>query len=161
MMTANTPTRLFIHGLEGSSQGTKSRYLRQLFPDIITPDFRGPLEDRMVKLEDLLASASNVALIGSSLGGLMAAMYTCQHTDHIRQLVLLAPALANDAFAPFHDCRVDVPTHVYHGTEDDVVPIEPVRAVAQKVFTKLTFEAVADDHFLSKTLTVIPWNQLI
>ena len=46
-------------------------------------------------------------------------------------------------------------------TQDDVVALEPVRAVAQKVFTQLTFEAVVDDHFLSKTLTVIPWTQLI
>jgi hypothetical protein len=42
-----------------------------------------------------------------------------------------------------------------------VVPIEPVRTVAQEVFTQLTFEEVADDHFLSKSLTVIPWRQLI
>jgi hypothetical protein len=42
-----------------------------------------------------------------------------------------------------------------------VVPIEPVRAVAEKVFTQLTFEEVVDDHFLSQTLTAIPWRQLI
>ena len=160
-MTQTAPTRMFIHGLEGSSQGTKSRYLRQLFPDILTPDFRGPLEARMAKLETLLASTSNLILIGSSLGGLMAAIYTCQHPAQMQQLILLAPALANDAFAPFHNCRVKIPTRVYHGTEDDVVPLEPVRAVAEKVFTQLTFEEVVDDHFLSKTLTVIPWTQLI
>jgi pimeloyl-ACP methyl ester carboxylesterase len=160
-VTQTAPTRLFIHGLEGSSQGTKSRYLRQLFPDIMTPDFGGPLEDRMTQLEALLASKSNLILIGSSLGGLMAAIYTCRYAERMQQLILLAPALANDAFIPFHDCRVDVPTRVYHGTEDDVVPIGPVRAVAQKVFTRLTFEEVVDDHFLSKTLAVIPWLQLI
>ena len=160
-MTQAAPTRVFIHGLEGSSQGTKSRYLRQLFPDLITPDFRGPVADRMAQLESLLASTSNLILIGSSLGGLMAAMYTCQHTARMQQLILLAPALASDAFVPFHHCRVEVPTRVYHGIQDDVVPLEPVRTVAQKVFTRLTFEAVVDDHFLSKTLTVIPWTQLM
>ena len=160
-MAPVAPTRVFIHGLEGSSQGTKSRYLRQLFPDLITPDFRGPLDGRMAQLEALAESRPNLVLIGSSRGGLMAAIYTCQHPDQMHQLVLLAPALANDAFVPFHDCCVEVPTHVYHGTEDDVVPIEPVRAVARKVFNQLTFEAVIDDHFLSKTLTVIPWTQLI
>ncbi len=160
-MAPVTPTRVFIHGLEGSSQGTKSRYLRQLFPDILTPDFRGPLETRMTQLEALLESTSNLTLIGSSFGGLMAAIYTCQHIARMQQLILLAPALANDAFVPFHDCRVEVPARVYHGTQDDVVPLEPVRAVAQKVFTRLTFEDVVDDHFLSKTLTVIPWTQLM
>ncbi len=160
-MTQAAPTRMFMHGLEGSSQGTKSRYLRQLFPDIITPDFRGPLEARMAQLEALLDSTSNLILIGSSLGGLMAAIYTCQHPTRMQQLILLAPALANDAFMPFRDCRIEVPTRVYHGTQDDVVPLEPVRAVAQRVFTQLTFEDVVDDHFLSKTLTAIPWTQLI
>lgn len=115
----------------------------------------------MSQLDALLASTSNLILIGSSLGGLMAAIYTCQHTAKMQQLILLAPALANDAFVPFYPCRVEVPTHVYHGTEDDVVPIEPVRDVARKVFTQLTFEAVVDDHLLSKTLTMIPWRQLI
>lgn len=86
-MTQVAPTRLFIHGLEGSSQGTKSRYLRQLFPDIITPDFRGPLEDRMTQLEALLASKSNLILIGSSLGGLMAAIYTCQHAERMQRVL--------------------------------------------------------------------------
>ena len=115
----------------------------------------------MTTLETLLASTPNLILVGSSLGGLMAAIYTCQHPAQMQQLILLAPALANEAFAPFHHCRVEVPTRVYHGTEDDVVPLEPVRAVAQQVFTQLTFEEVADDHFLSKTLPVIPWTQLI
>jgi pimeloyl-ACP methyl ester carboxylesterase len=115
----------------------------------------------MAQLEALLASTSNLTLIGSSLGGLMAAIYTCQHAERMQQLVLLAPALASDAFIPFHDCRIEVPTRVYHGTKDDVVPIEPVRAVAEKVFTQLTFEEVVDDHFLSQTLTAIPWRQLI
>ena len=160
-MTQAAPTRVFIHGMEGSSQGTKSRYLRQLFPDIITPDFSGPVEARMAHLEALLASTSNLILIGSSLGGLMAALYTCQHAAQMQQLILLAPALAHDAFVPFHDYRVDVPTRVYHGTQDDVVPLEPVRAVAQQVFTQLTFEEVIDDHFLSKSLTKIPWTQLM
>jgi pimeloyl-ACP methyl ester carboxylesterase len=64
-------------------------------------------------------------------------------------------------FVPFHDYRIEVPTRVYHGTQDDVVPIEPVRAVAQNVFTHLTFEEVVDDHFLSNTLTAIPWTQLL
>jgi pimeloyl-ACP methyl ester carboxylesterase len=160
-VTQAAPTRMFIHGLEGSSQGTKSRYLRQLFADILTPDFRGPLEARMARLEALLDSTSNLILIGSSFGGLMAAIYACQHPARMQQLILLAPALAHDAFVPFHHCRVEVPTRLYHGTRDDVVPLEPVRAVAQKVFTQLTFEEVIDDHFLSKTLTAIPWTQLI
>ncbi|MGQ4808505.1 hypothetical protein NKDENANG_01888 [Candidatus Entotheonellaceae bacterium PAL068K] len=160
-MTPAAPTRVFIHGLEGSSQGTKARFLRQLFPSIITPDFRGTVETRLAQLETLLESKSNLILIGSSLGGLMAAMYTCRHADRVQQLILLAPALAHDTFVPFRDCRVEVPTRVYHGTEDDVVPLEPVQAVARQVFKHLEFEKVVDDHFLSKTLTVIPWSSLM
>ena len=94
-MTPAAPTRVFIHGLEGSSQGTKSRYLRQLFPDLIPPDFKGQLAERMVQLETLLESTANLVLIGSSLGGLMAAIYTCQHPERMHQLILLDVRFVN------------------------------------------------------------------
>ena len=46
--------RIFIHGLNGSGQGLKAGYLRQILPGILTPDFTGSFEDRMAGLEAIL-----------------------------------------------------------------------------------------------------------
>jgi pimeloyl-ACP methyl ester carboxylesterase len=153
--------RVFIHGLEGSSQGNKARLLRSHFPDILTPDFTGSVAERMHQLESLLAADNDLVLIGSSLGGLMAAMYTCQHPHRVRRLVLLAPALVHPAFAPFRNCCVAVPTCIYHGTRDDVVPLDPVRTIASQVFTSLTFHVVEDDHRLAHTVQTLPWQTIV
>lgn len=153
--------RMFIHGLEGSSRGNKARLLRSYFPDILTPDFVGSVAERMDQLESLLTADDNLVLIGSSLGGLMAAMYTCQYPAKLQQLVLLAPALAHPEFEPFRSCRVAVPTCIYHGTQDDVVPLEPVRNIAQQVFTSLTFQVVEDDHRLTRTVNTLPWSTIV
>ena len=76
------PTQIiFIHGLEGSSQGDKATLLRGLFPGMLTPDFRGPLDERMQGLVALLGKRKGWILIGSSLGGLMATVFACQQPD--------------------------------------------------------------------------------
>jgi predicted esterase YcpF (UPF0227 family) len=41
---------LFIHGSESSSQAYKATLLRNIFPDIVVPDFAGPLEKRMTQM---------------------------------------------------------------------------------------------------------------
>ena len=47
-------TTIFIHGQESSSQGTKGIFFRNLFPEMIIPDFSGDVSERMLKLEELL-----------------------------------------------------------------------------------------------------------
>ena len=84
---------LFIHGLEGSSQGVKASLIREKFPGAVIPDFDGSLEERMAKLELILETREDWVLAGSSFGGLMAALYTCAHPEKVRKLVLFAPAL--------------------------------------------------------------------
>jgi pimeloyl-ACP methyl ester carboxylesterase len=145
----NTPQPLiFIHGLEGSSQGFKARLLRSRLPHIITPDFDGPLEQRMAQLRPILADRSGWTIIGSSFGGLMGALFTCEHPQQVEKLVLLAPALNRPQFADNPPAPVAPPTTIYHGWNDTVVPLEPVRSLAQQVFRNLTFHAVEDDHYL-------------
>jgi pimeloyl-ACP methyl ester carboxylesterase len=94
-------TRVFIHGLESSSQGTKGVFFRERHPDMIIEDFGGPLEERMAKLNRLLAGRDNLILVGSSFGGLMAAIYACEHERQVRKVVLLAPALHLPDFLRF------------------------------------------------------------
>jgi predicted esterase len=80
----------------------------------------------------------------------------------VRKLVLLAPALLRDPFGSFLDLEpVSVPTIIIHGTLDTVVPLEPVREVAQKLFTDLTYHIVEDDHRLHKTAQEMDWKAIL
>ena len=125
---------IFIHGLEGTSQGTKATLLRGLYPAMLTPDFRGTLEQRMATLYPILGDGDVWTLVGSSFGGLMAALFACQRPAQVRKLVLMAPALVLPQFAASPPASVDVPTVVYHGRQDQIVPLEPTRQLAQRVF---------------------------
>jgi predicted alpha/beta hydrolase family esterase len=157
----NNARLLFIHGLFGSGQGFKATLLRRHFPNILTPDFGGPLSERMARLESILGDGTGWTLIGSSMGGLMAALFTGQHPSQVRRLILLAPALVWPDFASNLPAPVAASTIVYHGRADTVVPLEAVRDLAEQVFTNLTFHAVDDDHGLRKTVQEIDWPALV
>lgn len=158
---AESKRLIFIHGLEGSSEGVKARLLRGIFPEILTPDVRGSLEERMTQLEQIVGEAQGWTIFGSSFGGLMAALFTCRSPEQVDRLVLLAPALIWPDFAADPPGPVDVPTVVYHGTRDEVIPLELVRALAEQAFSNLTFHAVDDDHGLYKTIHEIDWRDLV
>ncbi len=154
-------TRVFIHGLLGHSQGTKATFLRERYPDMIIEDFRGTLEERMDKLNSVLAGKESIVMVGSSLGGLMAAMFALDNQERVKRLILLAPALATEEFVLNLERRTDTPVTIYHGKDDDVVPLAPVQDIAHRVFNNLIFNTVDDDHVLSKTFTVIDWDTLL
>jgi pimeloyl-ACP methyl ester carboxylesterase len=151
---------LFIHGLWGSSQGVKATLLREIFPAILTPDLRGELHERMEELGMILGKKTGWTIIGSSLGGLMATMFTCQSPDQVAKLILFAPALILPDFADSLPEPISVPTVVYHGSRDNIVPLEQVKEIAGRVFLNLTFNTVDDDHGLYKTVHEIDWRTL-
>lgn len=153
---------IYLHGLESDSSSGKARQFREWFLGMLTPDFKGSFEERMTQLEPILAAKEGWTLIGSSFGGLMGTVYTCKHPTQVRKLVLLAPALLRDPFGSFLDLEpVSVPTIIIHGTLDTVVPLEPVREVAQKLFTDLTYHIVEDDHRLHKTAQEMDWKTIL
>ena len=152
---------IFIHGLEGSSQGVKATLLRELFPGLLTPDFRGALDERMAALHKILTRQNGWTIVGSSFGGLMGALFTCQHPKHVRKLVLLAPALIWPDFANSPPAPVSTPTVVYHGERDEIIPLEAARKLAERVFINLSFYAVNDNHGLYKTVHEIDWEKLL
>ncbi len=155
----DTSRLIYLHGLESDSNSGKARQFREWFPGMLTPDFKGSFEERMIQLEPILAAKEGWTIIGSSFGGLMGTVYTCKHPTRVRKLVLLAPALLRDPFGSFLDLEpVSVPTIIIHGTLDDVVPLEPVREIAQKLFTDLTYHIVEDDHRLHKTAQEMDWE---
>ncbi len=154
-------TRLFIHGLESSSQGTKGAFFRGKYPDMIIEDFRGSLEERMKKLNKILLDKRDLILIGSSFGGLMAAIFACNNEDKVKKLILLAPALNLKEFESYLERRINIPVVIYHGKNDNVVPVAPVRKIARKIFTSITYNVVDDDHPLRKTFKSFNWSELL
>jgi len=152
---------IFIHGSDSSSQTYKAGILRGLFPGMVTPDFTGSLSERMAQLEAILGARTGWTIIGSSLGGLMAALFAAQAPGQVRKLVLLAPALILPEFSGHLPKPVSVPTIVVHGTRDELLPLEAVRSLAEKVFTHLTYLVVDDDHRLHRTAEEMDWKTLL
>lgn len=153
--------RMFIHGLESSNQGTKSVFFRRRYPDMLIPNFSGPLEDRMHKLSGLLEGKENLRLVGSSFGGLMAALYAMEHEPHVERLILLAPAVNLVAFTPYRGRTLSLPVWIYHGRNDEVIPIDDVRSTARDAFSNLYFHEVEDDHSLHRTFKTMNWDALL
>ena len=152
---------IYLHGLESTSQSGKARQFAEKFTGMLTPDFTGSFEERMKQLKPILGRKKNWTIIGSSFGGLMGATFTLDHPTQVRKLILLAPALMLEPFASRLLTPVSVPTIIVHGTEDDVVPLEPVRELAKQAFTYLTYYVVEDGHRLQKAFTELNWEDLL
>lgn len=155
------PCKIFIHGLDSSSQGTKGRYFKEKFPGMLVPDFSGSLFTRMEKLNKILLKESDIKLVGSSYGGLMASIFALENESRVSDLTLLAPAINLDEFNDYKEITSDVSTRLYHGTMDNIIPIEPVYEQAKKCFKHLTFHRVDDDHMLHKTFKTINWQIIL
>ena len=157
----NNKNMIFIHGLYGSSKGVKATLLKELFPGIVVPDFAGGLNERMQALASILEPGANWTIIGSSMGGLMAAIYACQNPQKVRKLILFAPALVWQDFRADMLTPISLPVVIFHGTKDDIVPMTPVKQLAEGVFENLDFRIVDDDHGLYKTVHEIDWYELV
>ena len=153
--------KIFLHGLESSNKGTKSIFFRERYPDMIIPNFTGALQLRMEKLNRILSGKTNIRLVGSSFGGLMATLFAMEHESTVEKMTLLAPAINLLHFAPHEYKKLSVPVCIYHGSGDEVIPLAEVEPVAKEVFSNLSFNVVEDDHFLHKTFKSIDWDNLL
>ena len=152
--------KIFIHGLESSTQGTKSVYFGQKYPDMVLQDFVGDLNQRMEKLNSLLQGESDIRLVGSSFGGLMATLFAMENESRIAKMILLAPAI-NMLTSTQRKKRISMPVWIYHGRNDDVIPLDQVEPIAKEICTNLSFQAVDDDHYLHKSFKSIDWDSLL
>jgi pimeloyl-ACP methyl ester carboxylesterase len=153
--------KIFLHGLESSNKGTKSVFFRERYPDMILPNFTGDLQTRMDKLNRILSEKSNIRLVGSSFGGLMATLFAMENESKVEKMVLLAPAINLIEFANYETKKISVPVWIYHGKGDEVIPLAEVEPIAKDIFSKVSFNVVDDDHFLHKSFTAIAWDSLL
>ena len=153
--------RVFLHGLGGSSRGTKGTYFRARYPGMLLEDFSGALAERMEQLDRSLAEKENLILVGSSYGGLMATLFACRHPARIRRLILLAPALGHADFTPWYATPLRMPVTLYHGRQDIVVPPEATRRIAERLFRNLDRHLVDDDHDLHRIFPTLDWDGLL
>ena len=153
--------KIFLHGLESSSRGAKATFFRALCPEMMIPDFRGTLSERMTALRAILAGQENIMLLGSSFGGLMATIYAMSQSDTVDRLILLAPALNFPELSNYPGRRLEIPTWMIIGKADTVTPPAEVVPVAEKIFTVLHYYEVDDDHLLARTFRKLDWESML
>lgn len=93
---------LYLHGFASSPQSSKAQFLAGRFaeqgwpfeiPDLNGGDFRRLTLTGQLSIVEECAAGAPVHLIGSSLGGYLAALYAARHPE-VKKLVLLAPAFS-------------------------------------------------------------------
>lgn len=154
-------TRVFLHGLDSSSKGTKGKWFRDRFPEMIIPDFTGSLDTRLKIFEQVVAGLDELVLTGSSFGGLMAAIFALENESRVKKVILLAPALNFPDFSSFSCRSLPVPAILYIGSRDTVCPPEIVIPAAKNVFADLSVFVSDDDHLLHDTFTSIDWKEVL
>ncbi len=91
---------LYLHGFASGPSSTKARYFQRCLeqagasvtiPDLAEGDFEHLTVTRQLAVIERAAANRPVALIGSSMGGYLAALYAARHAE-VSRLVLLAPA---------------------------------------------------------------------
>lgn len=93
-------TVIYLHGFASGPGSKKATLLRERFreqgielcvPDLAEGDFEHLTITRQLALVERLAGGRAVSLIGSSMGGYLAALYAARHPG-VERVVLLAPA---------------------------------------------------------------------
>lgn len=90
------PRILYLHGFASSPASKKAQYFLQRIPNLEIPDLNAPefssvTLSRQLSILEKLAGNQPVVLMGSSLGGYLAALYAAHHAN-VERVVLLAPA---------------------------------------------------------------------
>src|SRR5664279_4733320 len=91
---------LYLHGFASSTASSKARFFAERLraagalveiPDLAAGDFEHLTISGQLRVIEQAAAGEPVALMGSSMGGYLAALYAARHPQ-VSRLVLLAPA---------------------------------------------------------------------
>lgn len=152
--------KVFLHGLDSSGDGTKGRFFKNNFPEMIVPNFEGSLEKRLQELEKICQGDNGLILVGSSFGGLMAACFAAMHPLRIKKLLLMAPALNFPGFI-LPKNPIEAPVFMLVGSLDEVTPASMVIPIAKKAFVHLEIKLVDEDHLLHESFQQLDWAALL
>jgi uncharacterized protein len=93
---------VYLHGFASSPDSRKARFFEDRFrelgigleiPDLAEGAFHNLTLTAQLKVMERVARNEPVSLIGSSMGGYLAALYAARHTE-VKKLVLMAPAFS-------------------------------------------------------------------
>jgi len=166
----------YIHGYQSSPDGEKAMLFKEKL-DAIAIEYRTcPPQDLIIsdclkRISNVLKNDVDVDLIGSSLGGFLAASTALQN-PHVKNLVLLNPAIIPPSTnldsiqsvprkiledmidTRLFEKKITAEIMILRGTNDEVVPSNWIIqfAMAQESVVKFFH----DDHRLSKTLPKLP-----
>jgi predicted esterase len=144
---------LFFHGLESGPYGSKYNVLRKIDPGVMSPSFEGivNVEDRVAIAESFTRGMKDLVVVGSSFGGLVAALLYDRYPERFQTYILLVPAFHFEEAQAISSMPEDAV--VIHAEDDDIVPLEAVKNVCDR-FT-IPVEVVKDGHRLSGSLDLI------
>ena len=91
----------------------------------------------------------------------MATLFAVQAPGQLKKLILLAPALTLPEFSDHLPDPIPVSTIIVQGTNDELIPWESARSLAERVFSDLKYFLVDDDHRLHKTAESLDWESLL
>ena len=166
----------YIHGYLSGPTGTKATLFKKTMHAIpITYQNGNPkdlvIPDCLKRISTTIQNDPSVTLIGSSLGGFLAASTALTHPN-VTRVILLNPAIIppqtnlrtitrmpmrilQDMKDPrLFEEKIHAPITILRGTQDTVVPDDWVLTFAQA--QQATIKLLNDDHQFSKNLQKLP-----
>ncbi|MEF8848280.1 MAG: YqiA/YcfP family alpha/beta fold hydrolase [Candidatus Thermoplasmatota archaeon] len=167
----------YIHGYLSSPESTKGSMLNEKigvkpvkYRDCKPEDL--VVKDCVKRIIEGIEDDNHAVLIGSSLGGLLAAKTAYLKPQNIDLMILLNPAIIPPDFdissitdmphrilkdmqdERLFEKKINIPIYIIRGTEDKVVPDEWIYRYAKK--QEATVKFIHDDHRISKNISELP-----
>jgi predicted esterase YcpF (UPF0227 family) len=166
----------FLHGYQSSPDGEKAIIFKKTLKAIPIKYQDNAPEDLVIskalhRISDAIKNDQQVVLIGSSLGGFLAASTALTHPT-VRHIILLNPAiipldvdLHTIQGIPYgilkemkdprlFEQRISAAITILRGTQDDIVPDQWILSFAKA--QQATIQLYNDDHRFSKNLQKLP-----